>query len=189
MERQLQVAEGSLQDYSSKQGMSLEMAWLEVEAVILVDTSSSMYTTDVSEQTRYDRAIEEMKKLQKSMPGKVAIIGFSSEATVATGGVPYFQAGSTNMVKALQAVHGMDGLAKIILISDGYPDNPDTTLEEASRFKCPIETIYIGPGEDAGYLFLKKLSQATGGRASLACNAEQLMATTMLLLESGNVSR
>ena len=71
----------------------------------------------------------------------------------------------TDMVAALRFVRPADGLGiRIILISDGDPDDDEKTLTLARQFKSHIDTVYIGPEKGRGREFLAKLSGATGGQ-------------------------
>ena len=69
------------------------------------------------------------------------------------------------MVKALQFVKVVDNCGvRVILISDGEPNNPDGTLKLASQFKSHIDVIHVGAETDTkGREFLRKLASLTGG--------------------------
>ena len=70
--------------------------------------------------------------------------------------------GSTNLTAALRLAKGHRDISQVIVISDGYPDSPRFALKEASSIPVPISCIYVGPGEDEGYKFLKQLASAIG---------------------------
>ena len=68
------------------------------------------------------------------------------------------------MVKALEFVKRVDGCGiKIILISDGEPNDEAATLSCAKTFSTRIDTVFVGKETSEGRAFLKKLSDATGG--------------------------
>lgn len=190
MNRQLSTlvknkVEGSIKDVMEKSGKSVGESMLTVEAIIVIDTSSSMEDRGHEDDalTRYDRALEQLAQLQYKMPGKILVAGFSDTVRYYLNGVPEFIANGTNLTQALEFVHDMDGLARIIVISDGYPDNSESALDVARRFKSKIDTIYVGPeDEKSGREFLQKLAQATGGISVLAREAYQLADQTILLL-------
>jgi tryptophan synthase alpha subunit len=68
------------------------------------------------------------------------------------------------MVKLLKFLKDFDGLGiKIIVISDGEPDEKDETLRIAKTFATKIDTVFVGSETGRGRDFLRDLSTATGG--------------------------
>ncbi len=125
---------GSMEDVAWKSNVSLAEVWLQVETVIVIDTSGSMEESDGTDTSRYSRAVFELEKLQSKLSGKIAVVGFSGIVKHYPGGIPEFLAESTNLTAALKFVLPFDGASKIILISDGEPDNPQTALAVAAKF-------------------------------------------------------
>lgn len=165
----LVVTEGSIQDAADKHGKPVAVMLMDVELVALVDMSGSMCEKDARDNekrlcSRYDAAESELRKLQAEYPGKVAVIGFSGEAVFYSGGIPVRQGGSTRMDKALEEALPYDTLAKVVLISDGYPDSNSSTLSVAAKFHSPIHTVYIGAAGGEGAGFLRRLAKQTGGK-------------------------
>ena len=78
------IVTGSFAEMQRTTGAGLAKSWLKVEAVILVDVSSSMETADAGDGNREQRvavARREVAKLQKRMPGKLAIVNFNHDAS------------------------------------------------------------------------------------------------------------
>ena len=97
------------------------------------------------------------------------------------------------MAQALRLVLPMDGLASIILISDGCPDSESMTLDVAARFKHKIDTVFIGSTKatvwgTSGEAFLKALAAATGGQAAKGKAPGLLRHEVMKLLTAGKAA-
>lgn len=180
------IVPGSLAAIAQANHASLAESFLSAEVLLLVDMSGSMCAGDApGNRTRYDAAEEELRELQAAHPGKVAVVAFSDSAQFCPGGVPPRLGGMTDMARALEFVQPSDGVARIVLISDGYPDEPTHTLEVARRFKHKIDTVYIGPEKDArGRQFLRDLAAATGGSSLASAAPAMLGAPVTALLEA-----
>lgn len=152
---------GSLQAISQQAGQSLAESFLSADAIVIVDTSGSMSGRP------YEQACEELRKLQASLPGQVAVISFSDRPVFCPGGVPHYSGGGTNLARALAFIHVADGCEmRFVVISDGYPDDAQAALREAGKFTSRIDTVYIGPEGGPGADFLRKLAAASGGQYS-----------------------
>jgi hypothetical protein len=173
---QYSIVPGSLAAIAQRDGATLAESFLSAEAIILIDMSGSMAVSDAPAgaryelgapmRTRYDAAEDELRRLQAQLPGKVAVVAFSSTVEFVPGGVPPRLGGGTDMAGALRFVRPADGTGtRIILISDGEPDSESETLAVAGQFETQIDCIYIGQEGDRGQHFLKRLADATGGRA------------------------
>jgi len=160
-----EIVFGSLGYIAQHSRLSIVESFLNVDAILIVDISASMLERDCQYgHTRYAVAVQELERLQRAQPGKVAVIEFACTALFAPGGIPSQPSGTTNLTGALQYVKPADGCGiKIILISDGDPDNELTALDVARSFKTKIDTVYIGPEGGHGADFLRRLSAATGG--------------------------
>lgn len=161
----MQLVKGSVLDVANQNNVSIAETFMSVDAVILVDVSGSMSEKDTRNgESRYQVALNELAKLQEELPGKIAVAGFSDHARFAVSGVPKFEQGMTDMVKALEFVKRVDGCGiKIILISDGEPNDEGETLKLARTFESKIDTVFVGKENSEGRIFLKRLSEATGG--------------------------
>lgn len=162
-----QLVYGSLQDISQRAGRPVAETFLSVDALVAVDTSGSMNMADCQDgRRRYDVACEQLIRLQKELPGKVGVISWSSSVQFNPGGVPYYLGCGTDLAGVLKFVKPADGTSiKLILISDGEPDDESEALRLAKQFKSKISTIYVGPESGPGRDFLRRLAEATGGQA------------------------
>ena len=157
---------GSIGHIAANNGKSVAYQFtFDVKAVLVIDISASMAAHDCAYgHSRYAVAVQELERLQRSIPGKVAIVEFSTTALFAPGGIPSPPQASTNMAGALQFIKPIDGTGiDIWVISDGAPDDERATLNEARTFQTKINTVYIGPEDGTGADFLRRLSALTGG--------------------------
>jgi hypothetical protein len=179
---------GSISSITQVSGKSLALAFMDVETVVLIDTSGSMGAMDSrGGQSRYNIACEELSKLQGNNPGKILVISFSDEVQVCLNGIPYNFMGGTIVGRALQYAKQYDlpGM-NIILISDGEPMDESNALHVAKTYQNPISTIYVGPPDELrGREFLEKLAAATGGKTVTADRAKELASSITTLLLKG----
>jgi hypothetical protein len=139
-------------------------------------------------KSREQVAEDDIIRLQATHKGKIALFCFADYAIFAPGGVPLNCGGSTNMAAALRYIQAADDCgSKIILISDGMPNDASETLRIAREFKNKIDTIFCGPETDTegGRAFLEKLARATGGQAVTTATPGLLGAQveTLLLID------
>lgn len=178
------IVPGSIAAVSAATGKSLAESFLSVDLLCLIDMSGSMAAEDAPGGIpRYIAACKELTSLQAQYPGKIGVIAFSGNAEFVPGGQPALMGGDTDMIAALRAAFPVDNLGiKIVLISDGEPDEPEATLQEAGRFKTHIDTVYIGPEMGAGRDFLQRLAAATGGIAAQSAQPGMLREPVALLM-------
>lgn len=169
MQQQTAITVGSIAALAQTRGASLAESFLSADAILLVDVSGSMGACDApGRKSRFEAAETQLKQLQAQMPGRLAVIGFSSVVEFAAGGIPIRQGGGTDMAAALRFVQPADDTGvKFILISDGEPNDEAETLAVARSFQSPIDTIFIGPEDDlaGGRLFLERLASLSGGKS------------------------
>ena len=171
------IVPGSLAAIAKAEGQSLAESFMAADAIVIVDVSGSMGARDVDRpkcgwedeynpgRTRYEAACDELTKLQASIPGRVAVVAFSSTVQFVWGGQPPFLSGGTDMAEALRFVKPADGCGmRIVLISDGEPHDPDAALAVARKFQSPIDTVFVGPEGSRGAAFLRRLSEVAGGQ-------------------------
>jgi uncharacterized protein with von Willebrand factor type A (vWA) domain len=172
-----QIVVGSISAIAHQTNKSIAETFTSCDCIVIVDTSGSMAQNDSrGGHSRYDVACDELAQLQASLPGKIAVIAFSSEPVFCPGGVPQYLGGGTNMAQALHftKIADVPGM-QFILISDGEPDNERNTLAVARTYKNKISTIYVGPEErPAGRDFLSRLAAATGGLGITVDRAKEL---------------
>jgi Mg-chelatase subunit ChlD len=180
---------GSIADVAAKSGTSLAETFINCDAVVLIDVSGSMDAPDSRDRrTRYDVALEELAALQQALPGKIAVIAFSSWPVFVPGGQPPFLAGGTDLAAALQFAKVADvpsGDMRFFIISDGEPDSRDVALAVARTYHNRIDTIYVGPESyPLGRAFLQQLATASGGQSVTADRVQELARVTQQLLSS-----
>lgn len=182
---QTTIVKGSLADIAKSTNTSLAETFCNADAIVLVDTSGSMSAQDTpGGKSRYDVACDELATLQKTLPGKIAVISFSSQAMFCPNGQPFNFEGGTDLAGALKfaKVADVDEM-RFIVISDGQPDNPDTAIREARAYKNRIDVIYVGSEIGArGRGFLDELARNSGGVAITSEAVAGLAHKTQLLL-------
>lgn len=178
------IVTGSIADVAQRNGQSLAQTFVNAECVCIVDTSASMDSPDSrGGRTRYEVACEELAALQTSMPGKIAVLSFSSMTMFCPNGKPFNQGGGTNLAEALKfaKVADVPGI-RFIVISDGEPDSAERALKEARKYTNRIDTIFVGPEGGSGRKFLEQLAAASGGTHIKAHQAVALAASAKALL-------
>ena len=166
-------------DESQRTGQPLAATWLNCKLAAICDGSGSMNMADSrGGQTRFDVLENELIRLQEANPGQIAVISFSSFTAWQENGRPILSGGSTNMADALNFVKRIDGMnIAIVVISDGEPDDPKETLRIAKTFETH---------EREGRDFLRKLSEATGGKHQDDFTVDKLADRITFLLGSGS---
>jgi hypothetical protein len=163
-----QITLGSQSDIAKRNNMSLAETFLNVDLIALVDISGSMASRDAQGgKSRWDIANQHLTNLQGLYQGKIALIEFASTTMFKPDGILSVPNGSTNLTDALQFVKVADSCGiKIVVVSDGVPDNPKTVLNEAKKYTSKIDVIYCGDENDyeGGRAFLQKLANVTGGQ-------------------------
>jgi len=134
-------------------------------------------------KSRYDVACEELKKLQADMPGKLALLSFSSDVQFCPAGIPTDFGEMTALAKALKFARQADiNNMRFIVISDGEPDSEGEAIFEAKKFKNRIDTIFVGPDGGDGQDFLRRLAKASGGQNMTSAQVKELAANIQTLL-------
>ena len=179
------IVVGSIADIAEKTGTSIAESFLNCDALVIMDVSGSMAMTDSrGGRSRYEVALEELAALQATMPGKVAVIAFSSNVQFVPGGVPPLIGESTDLAAALRFARMADGVdMRFIVVSDGEPDEADAALREAAMYEAKIDTVFVGPERyPVGRAFLQRLAAASGGRSVTADRAQELAVKLETLL-------
>ncbi len=182
-----QLVKGSINAIAQQENKSIAETFINADVIIIVDTSGSMAADDTSNgMTRYEKACEELRNLQASLPGKLALLAFSDNCVFCPSGIPFDFGGGTDLTKALKfaKVADVTGI-RFIVISDGQPDSEEEVLRVAKTFKAKIDTIYVGPEGGSGQDFLRRLAKSSGGQGvtaekvkELAANVEKLLLTS-----------
>lgn len=183
MEKLAKTVHGSLASVSASTNKPLAETFINADVIVIIDTSGSMAGTDGTGRTRYERACDELEKVQVSMPGKIAVISFSDFVLFCPGGVPWYYGQGTDMAKALKFAKVADVPdMRFIVISDGQPDDEHAALEVAKTYTNKIDTIFIGPSGSEGEGFLRRLAKVSGGIAAKDFSAKQLSQSIFGLL-------
>lgn len=182
------IVTGSLSAISQSTGKSLAESFMNADVVIALDCSGSMDSHDApGNKSRRVMAQEQLTRLQSSNQGKIALVCFANYAVFSPAGIPVECGGTTNLAGALSYIQPCDNTGmKIIIVSDGSPDDPEKALTIAKQFKTPIQTVYCGPEDDreGGRAFLERLAASTGG-TSLASDMPGLLEKEVTLLLKG----
>ena len=70
--------------------------------------------------------------------------------------------GGTPMAEAL-ALARQHQSERVVVISDGIPDDETETAKEAKQIRCPMDIFYVGPRPHPGEAFLRGLAKSSGG--------------------------
>jgi len=179
-----QLVKGSLGAIAQQENKSIAETFVNADCIIICDTSGSMAAEDSrGNRSRYDVACEELKNLQASLPGKLALLSFSDDVIFCPSGIPFNYQGGTDLAKALKfaKVADVTGI-RFIVISDGEPSDEDGCIRIAKTFRAKIDTIYVGPEGGDGAAFLKRLAKASGGQGVTAAKVAQLADNIQRLL-------
>lgn len=178
------IIPGSLGAVAQQNNTSIAESFVNADVIIIVDTSGSMDQHDSrGGKSRYDVACEELRQLQSSLPGKLALLSFSSDVMFCPNGIPFQFGGMTDLAKALKFAKVADVAGmRFIVISDGQPDSESEALTVARTFKNRIDTIFVGPENGEGKDFLNKLARASGGQSTTTAQAKELASNVQRLL-------
>lgn len=180
-----EIVSGSISDVMKRDDVSLAESFLSCDCVILIDVSGSMDSRDGGNRTRFDRACDELRKLQAALPGKIAVVQFSSKVQFMPGGMPVFENGGTDLTTGLEFIRAADVPdMRFVVISDGEPNNEITAMAEARKFSNRIDTVFIGSEDGYGREFLQRLASESGGSA-IKTASENIKSEVMLLLGRG----
>lgn len=146
---------------------------------LLVDVSGSMadYVDDVASANRnYTRRIDALRIVVRDVVQKklVPVYAFggpmedSDHRMQYVWQVPYDAipepVGGTPLRPAIEMAR-QNGYGRLLVISDGNPEDRSGCLEAAKQFGGRIDVVFVGPANDwtGGSEFLDELARATGG--------------------------
>jgi len=131
--------------------------------VVLFDISGSMNCDDCPvAESRIDVVNRISKKMQK-----FPVYAFSDKVQ-RTEYSDLTASGSTDLSQALEVCKHYP---KVILVSDGCPDEKVPTMVKAISLGIPFDTILIG-NEESGKRFMQELSERTGGKFSTIATSD-----------------
>lgn len=131
--------------------------------VVLADVSGSMESPAWGGRTKHALLREAIGEVMQR--NRHELIAFSSGAELLLG-AQYLPrpGGNTALHLGLQAARQRDP-GRILLISDGEPDNEAASLAAVSDFGGVIDVLYIGPDANrAAIIFLQKLAKHGHGQ-------------------------
>ncbi|WP_422926092.1 Hsp70 family protein [Singulisphaera sp. PoT] len=159
----------------------------KIRLYLLIDVSASMAGTPLLEAQNAARAFLDRCDFTSM---EVGLISFSSNVTLqaeATSNARRVQAAiarlepdsSTNLTDALELARARlisdDRVRYVVILTDGYPDSPESAVEQAlAAIKQGIEIVAIGIG-DADLDYLRRLSSSEQG--SIFAHAGELVKT------------
>ena len=163
--------------------------------MILVDVSSSMETADAGDGNREQRvavARREVAKLQKRMPGKLAIVNFNHDASWSPEGRIENPSGSTNVAGALEYVADLLGAGRrrgsrswsSATASRTAPRRRSRRPGKLAAKGAVINTVYCGPDRGLGKGFLNRLAAAGKGEFGEAVLVKALENAIVKLLSA-----
>lgn len=134
-------------------------ARLDDPGVILADVSTSM-DGHAGSRRKIDILQEAIDGLRDAMP----VVAFASSPTDVPAGKPLPSPyGSTAMHLALDYLAGRRP-SRVLVVSDGAPDDRKAALAAAGRLACRIDVIYCGPDDDREAIaFMQELARQSGG--------------------------
>lgn len=131
--------------------------------VVLFDISGSMNCDDCpGGESRID-VVNKISKKMQNFP----VYAFSDKVQ-RTEYNDLLASGSTDLMQALEVCKHYP---KVILVSDGCPDDKVPTMVKAISLRIPFDTILIG-NEREGKEFMQELSQRTGGKFSTVATSD-----------------
>jgi hypothetical protein len=158
------IATGSLRDLIRTK---------DVENVfLLLDCSGSMEWPMGNGQTRITGLRKVVDGVQQQRPTRM--IAFGPTFGVAPGETsPHAMecafveqvpdpAGGTPLTEAINFAK-RTGAGRLLLISDGAPNNRETAMGAAREFGGRIDVVFVGEAGDPGSAFLESLAKETGG--------------------------
>jgi molecular chaperone DnaK (HSP70) len=158
-----------------------------IRVLLLIDVSASMTGQPLSEAQTAAREFLSKCDFTTTEVGLVSFSTLIALQTPATSNVRRLQAavhrleaeGSTNLTDALEMARGQlvsgDRRRYIVILTDGYPDAPESAVEQAAAARqAGIEIVAIGTG-DADRDYLRRL--ASSEQASIFARSGELVST------------
>jgi hypothetical protein len=129
------------------------------ETIILADISISMASAAWGDKRKIDVLREAVTAVRSRISSRLIV--FSKDAREENE-IPEPEA-NTDLVAGLQAAKEHDP-GSTLVISDGYPDNGEDSLQIARQFRGIIDVLYVGPEDDTKAIeFMRKLAESGGG--------------------------
>lgn len=160
------LIKGSIQDISHNGDTAL--AILNAEVVLVCDRSGSMSEYMTDGRSKYQVEDDVISTLQRKHSGKIVVVSFSDSSCLHPDGTLPYPTGTTNMLAAFDLIESLiDVGLRAIVVSDGQPNDPPSTLHAARKFKGNMDCIFIGDEGSEGERFMQQLAREVGGRSEL----------------------
>lgn len=136
--------------------------------MVIADLSGSMSYSAFEGKSRYQCLQEALAPYL----GRVQVLAFNNFVREVDADSLPEPAGFTAMDKAFKVATYLEPL-KVLVISDGCPDNKERAIDEAKKlvnekedgtFDRTIDVMYIGPANEVAEAFMHKLSDIGHGR-------------------------
>lgn len=128
--------------------------------MLLLDCSGSMGCGMDNGRSRMDGLRETVDLLQGERRMRMAQFGYGYSPSFIER-IPEPD-GSTPLAEGIDLMRTA-GAGRVIVISDGHPDDRHRALESARRFVGRIDVVFVGDPGDPGEAFLRELASLTGG--------------------------
>lgn len=134
------------------------------DSFLLMDCSGSMNEGLRNGKTRLQGLREVVADIRKEFePQMIAFSGQWAEGSCfVVGDVPQTAGGGTPLSEAIVFAKE-NGAKRLVVVSDGIPNDPQGTLETARRFGGRIDVVFVGNPGESGSAFLDQLASLTGG--------------------------
>lgn len=136
--------------------------------MVIADLSGSMSYSAFEGMSRY----ECLQQALAPYLGRVQVLAFNNYVREVDADSLPVPAGFTAMDKAFQVATYLEPL-KVLMISDGCPDNKGRAIDEAKKlinektdgtFDRVMDVMYIGPENEAAEAFMRQLADIGHGR-------------------------
>jgi hypothetical protein len=153
--------------------------------IILIDCSGSM-DLPVGGRRRIDILADILRQVLPTTPGARLVAFNNTVSPIASADQLPEPDGGTDLRRALEQIAPWRP-RRVIVVSDGEPDDRVAALRAARALYCPIDAFHAGPEDDrAAIAFLRNLCLCGRGvgRATVAdlCNPGKLAGELRLLL-------
>lgn len=155
------LAASSLSALADQRRATKDLARAAQETYLLLDASGSM-RDDAAPETRKIDALRDVVDAVRAGGAAFRQIVFGDEVEERHD-IPE-PAGGTALHLALDVCRREGAPRRVVVVSDGLPDDPPAALAAARALGCAVDVFYVGPRPHEGDEFLRSLASATGGQ-------------------------
>lgn len=130
------------------------------EVFLAIDCSGSMGTMLRNGKRRIEGLRTVVSDIQQQRETRMIQFGGDDSVGWVTS-VPE-PSGSTPLAEAIEFARTAEA-GRLVMISDGYPDNAQRAFDAARAFGGRIDVVFVGDPGDRGEKFLLELASLTGG--------------------------